>query len=154
MNRKWHWLAAGSILTIALLLASNAVTTIAAEDDANKGNFVINLTSGLDDPHSATMAFQLAGHALDDGRHVVIFCNVRGVVLAMKDLPDNVAFNSNHPLKPMLAGLVQRGAELIVCPHCMKSMSVEEGDLIEGAKVATRELLFSRLDSNTVVFSY
>ena len=51
---------------------------------------VINLTSGADeDLHSVTMAMQLAGHALDDGREVVLFFNVRAVRIPTKTLRTN-----------------------------------------------------------------
>ncbi|UCH84707.1 MAG: hypothetical protein JSW50_03155, partial [Candidatus Latescibacterota bacterium] len=36
-------------------------------------------SSGIEDTHAVTMALQLAGHALDDERKVVLFFNVRGV---------------------------------------------------------------------------
>jgi len=54
----------------------------------------------------------------------------------------------------MLASLMARGARVLVCPHCMEVMGVGEGDLIEGARIASRDTLFAHLEPDSVVFSY
>ncbi len=119
-----------------------------------KPAIVFNITSGKEDLHAVTMALQLAGHALDDGREAVLFLNVRAPELARADLPESFAFGPNPPVKKMLADLLARGAQLIVCPHCMKALGMTEADLVNGAKVANRELLFGKLGPGTAVFSY
>ncbi len=112
-----------------------------------------NITSGPDDPHPVTMALQLAGHALDDGRDVLLFFNVRGVHIPTAQLSDTLAFG-DRPIKELLADLMERGAVVHVCPHCMAALEVSETDLIEGAQVTTRDLLFAYLTGNTAVFTY
>jgi predicted peroxiredoxin len=114
----------------------------------------LNITSSAaDDPHAVTMALQLAGHALDDGRDVVLFFNVRGVDVPTIDLPEDIAFG-DRPIRELLIELLDRGAEVQVCPHCMKAMDIEETDLIPGAVVTDRARLFGKLGPNTAVFSY
>ena len=115
---------------------------------------VLNITSGKDDLHAATMALQLAGHALDDGRDVVLFMNVRAPELARKDFSPTLAFHDNPPLQTMLKQLMERGATMLVCPHCMKVQGVTPADLLPGAEVASRETLFGNLGPNAHVFSY
>jgi len=110
-------------------------------------------SAATEDPHAVTMALQLAGHALDDGRRVVLFFNVRGVTVPTTDLPEDLAFGAK-PIKALLTALIARGAEAHVCPHCMNALGVEASDLIAGALVTNRDRLFSLLGSNTVVFSY
>jgi sulfur relay (sulfurtransferase) complex TusBCD TusD component (DsrE family) len=112
-----------------------------------------NITSGPDDPHPVTMALQLAGHALDDQRSVVLFFNVRGVHVPTAQLPDTLAFG-DRPIKEMLVSLMERGAEVHVCPHCMAALGVESTDLLPGAQVTNRGMLFSHLTGNTAVFTY
>lgn len=121
---------------------------------SNKPLMFFNLTSNVNvDPHSATMAFQLANHALNDGREVVIFFNVKGVVIPLKALDEKLAFKAK-PLKELLANLVAKGARIHVCPHCMKALGVERKDLIESAMVTSKDKLFSELSSNSLVFTY
>jgi predicted peroxiredoxin len=113
-----------------------------------------NVTSAADeDAHAVTMAMQLAGHALDDGREVVLFFNVRGAKVPTSKLAADVAFK-DKPIKELLTKLIERGAAVHVCPHCMKALGLEEGDLIDKAAVTTREKLFATLGENTVVFTY
>jgi sulfur relay (sulfurtransferase) complex TusBCD TusD component (DsrE family) len=114
----------------------------------------LNITSGpTEDPHSVTMALQLAGHALDEGRVTVLFFNVRGVTVPTDGLPEDLAFHAK-PIKQLLADLIGRGAEVHVCPHCMHALGVQPGDLVSGTVVTDREKLFARIGPSTVVFSY
>ncbi|MFC1639434.1 DsrE family protein [Gemmatimonadota bacterium] len=122
-------------------------------DSANAAPIFFNITSGPDDPHPVTMALQLAGHALDDNRSAVLFFNVRGVHIPTTQLPDTLAFG-DRPIKEMLVSLMERGAEVHVCPHCMAALGVEAADLISGAQVTNRDMLFAHLNGNTAVFTY
>ena len=146
-------LVLAAVAAIGLGFALNERAALAQQNEA-KGLILFNVTSGQDDLHAATMAMQLAGHALDDGRKVVIFLNVRAPVFASKKAEGELAFLNNADVPTMLKALMKRGAELLVCPHCMEAMKVTEADLIDGAEVATRESLFGPLGPNAVVFSY
>jgi predicted peroxiredoxin len=99
------------------------------------------------------MALQLAGHGLDSERKVVLFFNVRAADIPTKSFPETIAFK-DQPIKKMLADLIERGAEVHVCPHCMQALAVNPDALIAGAQVTDREALFSNITSNTVVFTY
>jgi predicted peroxiredoxin len=135
-------------------LASGQVRLATEKPVADKGTLVINLTSGKEDPHKATMAMQLAGHGLADGRKVVVFLNVRATDLASKQAPAAWVFGKNPPLPDMLKDLIKREAVVMVCPHCMEALGTKKEDLVDGAQVASRESLFGSLGSNCAVFSY
>ena len=118
------------------------------------GTVFFNLTSDpAADAHSLTMAMQLAGHALDAGRRVVLFFNVKAVGVPTRGFDAELAYH-DKPLKNLLAGLILRGALVHVCPHCMEAQGVKEEQLIAGARVTTRESLFAELGPKTVVFTY
>jgi len=115
---------------------------------------LFNIKSGAtEDTHAVTMALQLAGHALDDGREVVLFFNVRSVDIPTKGFSENLAFK-DQPIKGLLKSLLERGAQVHVCPHCMMAMGIDSHDLIPGAQVTDRDKLFSKITTNTVVFTY
>ena len=115
---------------------------------------LFNITSdGAHNPHPVTMALQLAGHALDDGREAVLFFNVSSVRVPTKSFPADLAFSAK-PIAQLLADLAQRGADIHVCPHCMKALGVTAEDLIPEAKVTNREMLFAKIGPNTTVFTY
>jgi sulfur relay (sulfurtransferase) complex TusBCD TusD component (DsrE family) len=152
MKTVFGALALGACLALAACQPPEPSAATAAEEP--QPVLVLNVTSDpQQDPHSVTMALQLAGHGLDDGREVVLFFNVRAVPVATVDLPPELAFHA-EPIADLLAGLVARGAEVHVCPHCMKALEVPESALIQGAVVTSREALFGKLGRDTQVFSY
>lgn len=119
---------------------------------AKKG-LILNITSsGKADPHAVTMALQLAGHGLKDGRKVVLFFNVKGVDVPTKTFSKKLAFK-DKPIKMLLGKLIKDGATVLVCPHCMKAMGLSKKDLVAGAQVANRAKLFGPLD-HSAVFTY
>lgn len=152
MSTRLVSLLAG-VLVIVAFAGVWRITAVADEPAVQKHTVLFNITSGKEDLHRVTMALQLANHALDDGRFVVLFLNVRAPELARKDLPA-VRFRENPPIQEMLQKLMDRGAQLIVCPHCMEVQNVRAEDLMAGASVATRATVFDPLDASAVVFSY
>lgn len=114
---------------------------------------LLNITEGADDVHEVTMALQLAGHALDQGRAVTLFFNVEGVNVPIRSLDPLLAFE-DEPIKQLLARCVQRGAMVYACPHCMRAMGIDRDDLIDGAQVATADSLFGKVDAGAAVFTY
>lgn len=147
------------LLVLTVMIATTGVTQPAetAEQAADKNEtqiIVFNITSGpMEDTHAVTMALQLAGHALTDGREVVLFFNVRGVRVPNTDLPSDLAFKA-EPISSLLADVMKRGAEVHVCPHCMHALDVKPEELIPDVIVTDREKLFSKIGNNTVVFTY
>jgi predicted peroxiredoxin len=116
---------------------------------------LFSVTSDVnEDPQAVDMALKLAGFSLDEGRHVVMFFNVKGVTIPSNALADDFAFQQDKPIKMQLVDLIQRGVDVHVCPICMKALGVGESDLIEGAKVTTRPGLFANINANTAVFTY
>ncbi|HUU82078.1 MAG TPA: DsrE family protein [Phycisphaerae bacterium] len=131
-----------------------AYTAQADQPQQDKPTIVINLTSGKEDLHSATMALELAGHGLKDGRAVIVFLNVRAPELADKNLPATCGLADKPAIRDTITNLMQEGATFLCCPSCMKVLGVQETDLIPGVKLATRELLFGNMGADTAVFSY
>ncbi len=138
---------------LTLLIATPALAKKPAEEPA-KSALLFNITSGKEDLHAVTMAFQLADHGLEDGRDVTLFFNVRSVEFATAGLSDTLSFADNPPLRQMLAELIAKGATVIACPHCMAAMGYGEDDLVEGATMADRARVFGPLDAGAAVFTY
>ena len=139
---------------LAMGVGCLAYTARAEEHAGHKGTLVINLTSGKEDPHAVTMALELAGHALDDHRKVIVFLNVRAPELAGKHLPATCGLPGKPLIPEMISKLLKRGAVFLCCPSCMKVLGVQEADLVPGVKLASREGLFGGLGEGAVVFSY
>jgi len=141
-------------LLLCLLVLGAFMARAEGRGESAKPTLFINLTSGKEDLHAVTMAYQLAGHGLDAGREVVLFFNVRAPELVEFSLSEEFRLRDNLPLRDMLANLMKRGARVMVCPHCMGEMGVLESELVQGAEVAMRETLFAQLGPDAVVFTY
>lgn len=144
------------LVTAAALICGCTISqlALAQERQAEKGAIIINLTSGREDLRKATMALQLASHALADGHKAVVFLNVRGVELAAADQAGVTGINNNPPPGEMLAKLIDQGATVLVCPSCLEVAGMKKEQLMKGAQLATRESLFGQIGANSAVFSY
>ena len=139
---------------IALITGCLTYATGAQEQLATKGTLVINLTSGKEDVHAVNMALELALHGLADGRHVLIFMNVRAPELACKDLSATWGLAGKTSVAEKLKRILGQGGVVLCCPSCMEIMGVTEAELADGVKLASKEALFGKLGADAVVFSY
>lgn len=139
----------------AMLTSLSSCQKAAVSGSTAKTVFFMNITGdGSDDLQRLDMAMKLAGFALDEKRDVFIFFNVKGVHVPTKKFSADVKFKDDKPIKEQLAGLIERGAVVHVCPICMKALGVDKDDIIEGASVTTRPKLFAEIGANTAVFTY
>lgn len=149
---RWFALALLIVLSGCGTPSQSGSTTPASSATAR---LLLSVTSDANEnPQSVDMAMKLAGFALDEGRQVVMFFNVKGVTVPSSALADEFAYQENEPIKVQLAALIQRGVDVHVCPICMKALNVVESDLMEGAKVTTRPSLFANIGADTAVFTY
>lgn len=102
------------------------------------GSLFVNLTT--DETHRVDMATAFSKAMAERGHPLSIWLNDKGVLLAAKEHAGKFA-----PQQAALAELVTKGAQLIVCPLCMKRYGIKESDLIEGAKVGNPDLTGSLL---------
>ena len=120
-------LIAAFVLCIAIV-GINAPLRAGATDP-----LFINLTS--DDGHRVNMALTFGGHQMKQGHPLSIFLNDRAVAVASKANAEKFAVQQKA-----LTELVGAGANIIVCPMCMKHYGVSESDLLPGLKVGNAEL--------------
>lgn len=113
----------------------------------------VNITSGKADPHAVVMALDLASQGLAVDKEVVLFFNVAGADIPTQSMPENVGIDGIS-VKERVRELMQQGVLVMVCSHCMHYLGVAQSDLLPGAVMATPDLLFSKLDAGTVVFTY
>jgi predicted peroxiredoxin len=134
------------------------------ETPASQPIIFLHVLSGLSELPRATEALLFAGIALDEGREVVMFLSVNGPELACRDeqakpfvagqrvdaAPDSAAGPAPNQ---MLKTLIGRGAQVYVCPHCLKTLKIAPESLLEGVTVSIKARLFHKMP-NLTVFSY
>jgi predicted peroxiredoxin len=123
-----------------------------ADTDGQK--LLVNITS--DDINKATMAIGFCTKVrMQKKIPVMIFLNVEGVRIADKNIPEH-KHSTGKSFKEILAGFMQAGGKVIVCPMCMKNVGgLSKDDLIDGVVVGGSDVTWPALFAeNTTVLSY
>jgi predicted peroxiredoxin len=123
-------------------------------DAAGNGKVVINLSTGLEDPERATVAFLVGGAAVEQGKQVVMFLTKEAVRLALPGVAEAVACDGCPPLSRLFQQYAEGGAELLVCPICFSARKLDDGQLSGNARLAGATPLWEWIGEGATVFSY
>jgi predicted peroxiredoxin len=116
---------------------------------------VINLSTGLEDAERVTVAFLVAGAALEQGREVAMFLTKEAVRLGLPGYSEGVACEGCPPLSRLFEQYTAAGGQLLVCPICFNSRKLDEGQLVANATLAGATPLWEWVgDGAVTVFSY
>ena len=116
---------------------------------------LINLATGLEDGERVTVAFLVAGAALERGRDVAMFLTKEAVRLALPGHAEFVACDGCPPLSRLFEQYAEGGGELLVCPICVKSRKIDENAFVANARIAGATPMWEWIgDENATVFSY
>src|ERR671922_2029424 len=99
---------------------------------------VINLASGLDDAERVTVAFLVAGAALEQGRQVAMFLTKEAVRLGLPGYGEAVACDGCPPLSRLVQQYTDGGGELLVCPICFSARKLGEAQFGANAPLPCR----------------
>jgi predicted peroxiredoxin len=116
---------------------------------------LINLATGLEDGERVTVAFLVAGAALERGRDVAMFLTKEAVRLALPGHAEFVACDGCPPLSRLFEQFAEGGGELLVCPICVKSRKIDENGFVANARIAGATPMWEWVgDGTATVFSY
>jgi predicted peroxiredoxin len=115
---------------------------------------VINLATGLEDGERVTVAFLVAGAALEKGKQVSMFLTKEAVRLALPGAAEGVACEGCPPLSRLFEQFTSGGGEFLVCPICFNSKKLDEGTLVPSARLAGATPLWDWIGEGATVFSY
>lgn len=116
---------------------------------------VINLATGLEDAERVTVAFLVAGAALEQGRAVAMFLTKEAVRLALPDHADGIACDGCPPLARLFEQYADSGGELLACPVCFNARKLDERELVANARLAGATPLWEWVGAGgATVFSY
>jgi predicted peroxiredoxin len=116
---------------------------------------VINLATGLEDPERVTIAFLIAGAAQEQDRPVAMFLTKEAIRLALPGHAEAVACDGCPPLARLFQQFADRGGELLVCPICLAARKLDDGALVDHARVAGATPMWQWVgDGSATVFSY
>ncbi len=116
---------------------------------------LINLATGLEDAERVTVAFLVAGAALERGREVAMFLTKEAVRLALPGHADAVACEGCPPLARLFEQYGANGGELLVCPTCFNARKLDQAQLVPSARLAGATPMWEWIgDDAATVFSY
>src|SRR3954471_22641511 len=116
---------------------------------------LINLATGLEDPERVTVAFLVAGAALERGNDVAMFLTKDAVRLALPGHAQGIACEGCPPLERIFAQFADGGGELLACPFCVNSRGLDADSFVPNARVAGATPMLEWLgDGPHTVFSY
>jgi predicted peroxiredoxin len=116
---------------------------------------LINLATGLEDNERVTVAFLVAGAALERGREVAVFLTKEAVRLAQPGHAVGVACEGCPPLERVFQQFADGGGELLVCPICVTARGLDGSEFVANARIAGATPLWEWIgDEAATVFSY
>jgi len=120
----------------------------------DENRVVVNLATGLEDGERVTVAFLVAGAALDQGKRVAMFLTKEAVRLGVPGYAEGVACDGCPPVSLLFQQFADGGGELLVCPICFNSRKLDESDLVANARLAGATPLWEWIGDGATVFSY
>jgi predicted peroxiredoxin len=115
---------------------------------------LINLATGMEDSERVTVAFLVAGAALERGREVAVFLTKEAVRLAVPGHAVGVACEGCPPLERIFEQFLEGGGELLACPFCVNARRLDADAFVPNARVAGATPMFDWLGDEGTVFSY
>jgi predicted peroxiredoxin len=116
---------------------------------------LINLATGLEDAERVTVAFLVAGAAVQRGETTGMWLTKEAVRLALPGQAEAVACEGCPPLPKLLEQYAEGGGQLLVCPICFKARKLDESALVANASIVGATPLFDWIaDDDVAIFSY
>jgi predicted peroxiredoxin len=116
--------------------------------------FCINLTCAKDDTDKSTVAFVLANAALGSEKDTAVFLSTEGVRLSQKGYADDVHEEGFLALKDLMDNFAEAGGTILVCAPCFRKRSLDEDNLIDGARIVGGAVLVEFLSEGTPCITY
>jgi predicted peroxiredoxin len=121
---------------------------------ADNGKVVINLATGIEDAERVTVAFLVAGAALEQGKRVAMFLTKEAVRLGLPGYAEAVACDGCPAVSQLFQQFADGGGELLVCPICFNARKLDDGELTANARLAGATPLWEWIGEGATVFSY
>jgi uncharacterized protein len=118
------------------------------------GKFCVSLTFAKDNTDKATVAFVVANAAAGSDQETMVFLSTEGVRLAVKGAADEIHEPGFAPLRELMENFVKAGGTIYVCSPCFKKRSLDENNLVAGAKIVGGAKLVEWLAAGSPCVSY
>lgn len=118
------------------------------------GKFCVSLTYAKDNADKATVAFVVANAAVGSDQETMVFLSTEAVRLAVKGAAEEIHEPGFAPLVELMNNFVGAGGTIYVCSPCFKKRSLDENNLVAGAKIVGGAKLVEWLAAGSPCVSY
>ena len=115
---------------------------------------LVNLTTGMEDPEKVTLAFLVAGAALEQGKEVVVWTTKEAVRLGLPGHMQGVACEGCLPLERLLGQFRDGGGKLWLCPICVNARGLNDEEKLDIVSIVGATPMWQWAGNDTTVFSY
>jgi predicted peroxiredoxin len=116
---------------------------------------IINLVTGHEDAERVTVAFLVAGGALDKGEKVTMFLTKEAVRIALPGYAEAIEAAGAPPVSRLFSQFADKGGELLACPVCFDARNLDADALVDNARIGGAAKLWELIgDEPATVFSY
>jgi predicted peroxiredoxin len=145
-------LALSAVLCAVLTTGLFPQTGQATEAPAVRDGIFIHISQGANDPHRVLMPLKMA-ELMADSRDVLIYFDIKGVEVVLKDAED-IVYSHFPTSKKQLKALLAAGVEMHVCPGCLKAAGKTAKDVMAGVKIANKDRFFSFTKGRILTLDY
>lgn len=121
---------------------------------ADDGKVVVNLATGHEDADRVTVAFLVAGAALEKGKRVIMFLTKEAVRLGLPGYAEAIESAGAPPVARLFEQYREGGGELLVCPICFDARNLDKSELVSNARIGGATPLWEWIGEGATVFSY
>lgn len=118
------------------------------------GKFVISISVAKNDTDKATVGFVVANAAVASDKETVVFLSIEGTRLSQKGYADEIHEAGFAPLKELMTNFAAAGGTIYVCSPCFKKRSLDEDNLVDGAKIVGGAKLVEFMGEGAPSISY
>lgn len=118
------------------------------------GKFVVSISVAKNDPDKATVGFVIANAAVASDKETVVFLSIEGTRLSQKGYADDIHEEGFAPLKELMDNFAAAGGTIYVCSPCFKKRSLDEDNLVAGAKIVGGAKLVEFMGEGAPSISY
>src|SRR3954464_11162697 len=118
------------------------------------GKGLVNLTTGMEDPEQVTLAFLVAGAALEQGKEVVIWTTKEAVRLGLPGTAQGEACDGRPPLERLFQQFHDGGGKLWLCPSGATARKLAEEEMVHSVTIVGAPPMWQRAGDDTIVYSY
>ena len=121
---------------------------------AENGRVVVGCSHGEEDADRVTVAYLVAGAALDKGKDVVMWLTVDGVRLGLQGYADGIQSPGAPPVEKLHAQFIEKGGRFYVCPICFTARDLDEESLVDNADLKGATPLMEFVGDGATTFDY